>query len=389
MPKLTNTISGECAERFKAVGEAFEASFADHGELGAAVSIWSGGQKVVDLWGGSQSTDGAVAWSPDTVVNVWSTTKGITGACFALLVERGKVSYEDLVTRYWPEFGINGKAGVTVGMLLSHQAGLTGFATPATMEDLYDPDGADRLAAQAPFWPIGEGAGYHAITYGTLASRLCRNVDGRSIRQFVAEELAGKLGLDISIGVSSEQAGRVADLESPPGADFSGHQQTPAQFAAHSNPVELASNPLVANTAAWRAAELPGANGMTNARALADLYSRFLPSSPNRFVSDKTMLDASKERWAGVDLVNGAPCRWAAGFQGNMEGLFGPNAMTFGHGGRGGSFGFADPEADVAMGYTMNRMAKDGATDRVRRDGLIQALYASLWQRERAPLAAS
>ncbi|OHD06272.1 serine hydrolase domain-containing protein [Sphingopyxis sp. RIFCSPHIGHO2_12_FULL_65_19] len=365
-------ISGHCDPRFDAVKAAFKGNFAERGDVGAALCLIVDGNPVVDLHGGWRDNARTQKWTADTLVNLWSTTKGVGAICFALLADRGLLSYDDPVARHWPEFSAEGKEGVTIGMLLSHQSGLSGFASPASVVDLFaGAEAAARLAAQAPFWKPGSGSGYHAISIGILATELFRRIDGRSLKAFVRDELAGKLALDISIGLASEDEARRAEIIAPPemsSADIG--QLTPAQIAALANPP---LDPRLPNEPAWCAADLVSANGHSNAAALARLYARFT----NRLVNPATLAAATQPRIEGVDLVLGMPAQWAAGFLVNSDGIYGPNKAAFGHSGWGGSFAFADPHAKLAMSYTMNRMGTM-LRDDPRDVALINAAYACI-----------
>jgi CubicO group peptidase (beta-lactamase class C family) len=375
---VVSVVQGRWASRFGGVAEAFAANLRDRGEVGAAFALVLGGETVVDIWGGWQDGARSRPWRRDTLVNVWSSTKGLNATCFAMLVDRGLIAYADPVARYWPEFAAAGKGDVTIAMLLSHQAGLSGFDTPAEMEDLYGGEAAAaRLAAQAPLWPPGSGSGYHAITIGILSAALFRRITGRSLRNFIAEEIADRHGLDMAVGLPAKDADRAAEMLAPLTMGSAGiGALTPPQIAALANP---SLDPRLPNTAAWRAAELPSANGFTNAAALAGLYARLLPSWPDagRLASTGTIAQATRWRIEGVDLVLGLHARWAAGFLLNSDALYGPNPDAFGHSGWGGSFAFADPAADVAMAYTMNQMS-EGLRGDPRAMALIEAVYASL-----------
>jgi len=376
MPSPTQAIAGQCDNRFEPVRGAFIENFTKRDELGAAVCIWVEGKKVVDLWGGVADTVTDQHWLEDTVVNVWSSTKGVMAICFAIAVDRGLCSYDQKVSAFWPAFALSGKADITIGMLLSHQAGLSGFDTPATAEAFYNAEqAADRLAAQTPFWLPGTASGYHAISLGFLATSLFRRIEGRSLKAFVAHELRMGLTLDIAIGVDDDQLSRLALIDAPSGMHSAGiASATPAQIAALSNP-DL--DPRLPNTEGWRDADIPSANGVSNARALADLYSRLLATSANPLITPTTVAAATVERISGVDMVTTLPMRWAAAFALNKDGRFGPNENAFGHGGWGGSYGFADPTAQVAMSYTMNRMS-DLPKANPCGEALVAALYNCL-----------
>lgn len=371
-------VSGSWTPKFEGVVRAFETNLRDHGEVGAAFSLVVGGETVVDIWGGWRDGARTQRWDRDTIVNVWSSTKGLNATCFAMLVDRGLIAYSDPVSRYWPEFAAAGKAEITIGMLLSHQAGLCGFTTPARVEDLYGGEvAAARLVAQAPLWPPGTASGYHAISMGVLSPALFRRIEGRSITEFVAQEIAGPFKLDIAIGLPASDVSRAAEMLAPASMSTANvGAGTPAQFAAMRNPP---LSPLLPNSTGWRAAELPSANGFSNARALAGLYGNLLPSrsGARRLISPETLAKATAPQIEGIDLVLGGPSRWAAGFLLNAHGVYGPNPNAFGHSGWGGSFGFADPKAGLAAGYSMNQMGEQLQGD-PRAMSLIEAVYAAL-----------
>ena len=368
-------IEGVCDPAFARVKEAFAENFAARGDVGAAVCIVHRGRTVVDLVGGWRNGGMSERWTDRTLVNVWSSTKGIAAACFAMIVDRGLARYDQPVADFWPEFAAHGKRDVTIGMLLSHQAGLCGFAEPGSVADLLAGEAAAaRLAAQAPLWAPGTASGYHAITIGILATELFERIEGRSLRRFVAEELAQARGFDFAIGLDAGEEGRRAEILAPPELNSAEiGALTPPQLAALANP---SLDPLLPNDPAWRAADLPSANGHANARSLAGLYASLIAKT-DPLVSTEALAEATKVRIENVDLVLGLPARWAAGFLRNSDGLYGPNAEAFGHSGWGGSFAFADPAAGLAMSYTMNRMGTQ-LRDDPRDVALIAAAYRCL-----------
>lgn len=364
-------IHGSADPAFAALRAEFERNFADRGDVGAALSLVIDGAPVVDLWAGSLDAARTRPWAADSVVNVWSTTKAIGALCFAMLVERGACAYDDLVVRWWPEFAAHGKDGVTIAMLLSHQAGLCSFRDPAVVEDFYDqPAAAARLAASEPLWPPGSRSGYHAISIGVLAGELFRRIEGRRLGAFIAAELAAPLGLDLTLGLPASDEARRAEMIAPPELATSNMTAdlNPSQAAAYLNPV---IEPLLPNTAAWRACELVSANGFSNARSLARLFGEV---AAGRLLSPQTLAQATRLRISGVDEVLGVPTRWAAGFLLNTDGLYGPSEATFGHSGWGGSFALVDPDRKLALAYTMNRMGTDLVGD-PRDVALIAAAY--------------
>ncbi len=369
-------IEGTCDPAFVGVREAFAANFAHNDEIGAAIAVVRDGRIVVDLWGGVRTPSTGALWTSGTRANIWSTTKGVAALCFAMLVDRGKLSYEDRVAAHWPEFAAHKKEHVTVGQLLSHQAGLCGFSTPATLHDFYDQPAAEaRLAAQAPLWNPGAQCGYHALTMGPLANALFQRVEGRSLRRFVAEELAQPFDLDISIGLEREAPDDVADLIAPPAMSSSGDtpELTVVQQFALANP---AFDPTVANGREWRAASLPSANGFANARSLARLYGALAQGGrldERQLVGAEALVQATAVQIECDDAVLGIRARWAAGFLRNVLGIYGASEAAFGHSGWGGSFAYADPATRTGVAYVMNRMGTLLIGD-PRATGLIAAL---------------
>lgn len=377
---MSVAVQGTATPRFGAVAAEFARNFAERGDVGASLAMVVDGEPMVDLWGGSLDAAGQRPWAERSVVNVWSTTKAVNALCFAMLVDRGQAAYDDPVTRWWPEFAAQGKGAVTLAMLLSHQAGLCSFRDPAVVEDFYDPAGsAARLAAQAPFWPPGSRSGYHAISIGLLAGELFRRIEGRTLSAFIAEELSEPLGLDLTLGLPASEEARRAEMIAPPELVTSNMMTdlNPSQVAAYTNPV---IEPLLPNTAAWRACELVSANGFSNARSLARLFGTMVTGEAvngRPLVGAKTLAEATAERISGVDEVLGVPARWGAGFLLNTDGLYGPDPRAFGHSGWGGSFVLIDPDRRTVIAYAMNRMGTDLVGD-PRDMALIAAAYEGL-----------
>ncbi|MXY86363.1 MAG: beta-lactamase family protein, partial [Chloroflexi bacterium] len=210
-------IGGWNEPRFDAVREAFAANFAEHGEVGGAVSVYLNGEPVVDLWGGWYDTDRKREWDRNTLVNVFSTTKGLAAFCAHRLAEEGRLDFDAPVSEYWPEFAQAGKGDMPVRWLLSHRAGMAAVRRPLVMEDLYNWDTmCEALAEQEPWWTPGEQHGYHALTYGWLVGEVVRRIDGRSIGLYWWDEFAAPLGLDAHIGTGPEFDGRISTLINAP-----------------------------------------------------------------------------------------------------------------------------------------------------------------------------
>lgn len=388
MTQSVPQIEGHCDERFAGVRAAFEANFQQRDELGAAVTVQVGGETVVDLWGGWADAGRTRAWERDTLVNVWSTTKGPTALCAHLLADRGLLDLDAPVAAYWPQFAAAGKSALPVRHLLSHRAGLAGLREPHTLAELYDWEVTTaRLAAMEPWWEPGTQSGYHAMTYGFLVGEVIRRITGLLPGEFLHREVTGPLGIDFTIGLPEQEAGRAAELVHPPttaageqAAVFS--QLPPAAQAALANPLVGAAE---AGTRQWRAAQLPAANGHGTARAVAALYGIFARRGlfgDRRVLSPQAAERAREGQGPCRDLVLGAGFAhdteaalglWLSG----PNASYGPNPRACGHDGFGGSCGLADPEAEVSLGYVMNRMGPHIADD-PRKMALIDAVYAAL-----------
>ncbi|MFG3139661.1 serine hydrolase domain-containing protein [Streptomyces sp. NPDC048211] len=380
-------IHGHCDERFSAVRSAFEANFRERDEVGAAVTVMVDGRPVADLWGGWADGARSRPWERDTLVNVWSTTKGPVALCAHILADRGLLDLDAPVASYWPEFAAAGKEAVLVRHLLSHRAGLAGLREPHTLAELYDWDlTTARLAATAPWWEPGTRSGYHALTYGFLVGEVIRRVSGLLPGEFLRREVTGPLGIDFTVGLPEKEAARAAELVVPK-AD----RARQAALFAQMEPVAVASllNPptgaAAANTPEWREAEIPAANGHGTARAVAALYGILAGRGSTggvRILSEEAAERVREGQGSCRDLVLGAGFTheteialglWLSGPDAN----YGPNPRAVGHDGAGGSCGLADPENGIALGYVMNRMGPHIAND-PRKTALIEAVYALL-----------
>ena len=387
----TTISEGVCAPRFRAVRECFEEGFRSRNEIGAALAISLDGETVVDLWGGHADQARHTPWRRDTLVNLYSTTKGMTALCAHQLVDRGKLDLDAPVARYWPEFAQAGKGDIPLRWLLSHRAGLPAVSEPLASEALYDWDAmTTALARQEPWWQPGEKHGYHALTFGWLVGEVVRRVTGRSLGAYFRDEIASPLGLDLHIGLAEKEHARVAEM-SPlplPDADSEGLSlaqilsKDPEGMVAKSflNPPSMMAGP---NHAAWRKAEIPAANGHGSARDLSRVYGALSCGGSMdgvHVLTSESIEGCRSEQSSGPDAVLQLPTRFGLGFMLSQPvpgGAFGPHSGAFGHPGAGGSVGFADPEARIGFGYVMNRMGPHILLD-PRVTVLIDALYESL-----------
>lgn len=373
---------------FEGVREAFEANFTERGDVGAAFCLYAGGRAVVDIWGGVADQKSGRPWSEDTLTLVYSTTKGATAICAHMLAERGLVDLDSPVARYWPEFAQAGKEAVTVRHLLSHRAGLPAVDTHLSPEQaLAWGPAVEALAAQKPLWEPGTSHGYHALTYGWLVGEVIRRITGRSPGRFLAEEISGPLGLDLWIGLPEAEEPRVSRLiaADPPKVPASLPAEQRQRLRAMADPGSLMQRalnvtdpPFNFNSRAVHAGELPAANGIATARALAKLYAATVGEVDGvRLLSAGTVAAATVERSNGPDAVLVLPTRFGSGFflPGPFSPLMGPR--SFGHSGAGGSLAFADPDAQIGFAYVMNQMQQNLSGD-PRPAALVEAARLAL-----------
>jgi CubicO group peptidase (beta-lactamase class C family) len=386
MPEVE--IHGRCDAHLARVREVFEEGFRTRDEIGAAVAIAVEGELVVDLWAGHLDRERTRPWQRDTLVNVYSTTKGVTALAAHRLVDEGKLDLDAPVRKYWPEFTQAGKGVVPVRWLLSHRAGLPAVRKLLPNEALYDWDAmTSALAAETPWWEPGTAHGYHAVSFGWLVGEVVRRIAGKSLGAYLRDTFAKPLGLDFHVGLAESEHGRVADILQPAAPDPAGEA---AQLFARAladpegvtarafmNPPSMALGP---NVPAWRSAEIPGANGHGTARALAALYGRAALGDAGGVISRDVIERCRAEQSHGKDLVLGVPTRFGLGFmlrQGSHEGGRCLGAGAFGHPGAGGSLAFADPERKLGFGYVMNRMGPRILLDD-RAIALVEAANACL-----------
>ena len=387
----TPTIHGTVDPRFERVREVFAQNFRERDEVGAAMALTVDGQPVVDLWAGWADQARTRPWERNTIVNVYSTTKGMTALCLHQLVEQGRVDLDAPVAKYWPEFAQAEKETIPVCALLGHRSGLAAVKALLPAEALYEWDAmVTALAAQTPWWPPGTNHGYHAVTFGWLVGEVVRRVSGKSLGTYFREAIAEPLGMDFHIGLADVEHHRVAEMSTIglPDPNSDGVQlamlmmSDPEGLSARAfmNPPALGRGP---NVPEWRRAEIPGANGHGDARSLARVYGalgRGGATGGVHVLSPASIARCHTELSHGPDLVLGVSTRFGHGFmlpQDRPDARIGAGKRVFGHPGAGGSLGFADPDARIGFGYVMNRMGPHILLD-PRADALIAAVYRSL-----------
>lgn len=384
-------IHGTCDARFSRVREAFEENFRKHGEVGASLAVMADGRMVVDLWGGFADAAKTRPWERDTIVNTFSTTKGIVATCAHRLADQGKLDLDAPVAEYWPEFARGGKERIPVRYLLNHRAGLPAPRNflPPSSSYAWEPL-RDALAQAEPWWEPGTKHGYHAVTFGHLVGEVIRRISGMTVGHYFRKEIGEPLGIDFHIGFGPEHDARTADMIPAPmpvlGSDnpmakvFS--DPNSMNFRAFMISVDTMQDPNYMNTREWRAAEIPAANGHGNARALARLYGALARGGELdgfRVLSEAAIERATREESYGEDAILLLPTRIGLGyFLDDPQMRLSPNATLFGHAGMGGSFGYADPEARIGIGYAMNKMVFSEDLLDPRWPGMFKAVYESL-----------
>ncbi|WP_405860557.1 beta-lactamase family protein [Streptomyces sp. NBC_01515] len=388
-------VNGVVAEGFEPVRDAFVRNFEARGDRGAAVTVYRHGHRVVDLWAGTKDIDGTAPWEQGTAQIVRSATKGVAAAVLLLLAQRGELDLDAPVGEYWPEYKAAGKEHTLVWHLLAHRAGVPALDRPLTPEQAADPVlSATAVAAQAPAWEPGTDHGYHAQTYSWLTGELVRRVTGRSIGEWIADEIAGPVGADLWVGLpasSASRVGRVAQLEAAttdPGTLRTRPKRSVSE--AYANPDSLTRRAFGAitpmpdeNDPAYRAAELPASNGIATADGLARVYASLIGEVDGgvSLFTPATVQLGRTERSSGPDRVLVITTRFGLGYM--LHGSASPllSESSFGHPGRGGALGFADPESGIAFGYVTNGFRKSVTAD-PRAQALVRAVRTSLTSAE-------
>jgi CubicO group peptidase (beta-lactamase class C family) len=357
-------VLGTCDPAFAGVRDAFATNFEAGLELGASLSISVGGHNVVDLWGGHLDDARTRPWERDSLVCVFSCTKGVTAITTMWAAARGLVDLDAPVASVWPEFGAAGKEALPLRWLLTHEAGLPLLSNRMPHGSLSDWDAmTTALAAQEPVWEPGTAHGYHGVTFGHLVGEVLRRATGRTCGELVRDELAAPLGVELWMPLPHEHDRRVAELAvdlAPDGTFFD--RWDPKRSLgprAFGNPPD-ANDPAHCMTDRWRRAEIPSANLHANARALDRLYAVLATGgrTPELDLAPAALVEEfGRCHVRGDDLVMELPTAFGLGFEHTIpEWPFGRGARTFGHNGSGGSLGLVDPDAGLSLGYAMNRL---------------------------------
>lgn len=360
---MSAEVQGRCDEKFSAVRDTLAANLERGEDVGASVAVTVDGGLVVDLWGGWADQARTVPWGPDTITNVWSTTKTMTALCALMVSDAGELDLDAPVSRYWPEFAAAGKGDrVLVRHLLGHTAGLSGWAEPISTEDLYDWEKCTSLlASQEPWWEPGTASGYHALTQGYLVGEVLRRVTGQTVGTFFRTQVADPLGADFHIGLGPADFDRVSNVIPPPPISIPEGGEVPEMA------VRTLLNPGLDVSAVWtdgwRRAEIPAAGGHGNARSVATVQAIMANGGTvggRRFLSEAGVERVLQVQADGVDKVLGVPLRFGMGYGLPSELMpINETGRACYWGGYGGSVIVVDMERRATFAYMMNRM-KEG-----------------------------
>lgn len=395
-------LQGQCAAPFAPLARHFAHSVACGEEVGAALCVYHHGACVVDLWGGWADRAHRIPWQADSLIVVFSATKGLAAMALNLAAQQGAFDWDAPVARYWPRFAQAGKAAITVRQLFNHRAGLATLRTPLRLAQCCDPAQRDvvrsALEQQAPAWPPGTDQGYHALSFGLYASEFFLQAVGEPLEDFLQREYLGPLGADVHLGTPAVHDARVATLY--PGSDGlrvlhmlgaalrggSAEAAVARSILAGQDARGAFFNPAAPqglgtyNQPPVRRAALAWASATASARGLARAYVPWSVGGHwqgRQWVHGATIAPLLlRQGWAAPDRVLGKPLGWSQGFLKEEAGVFSPHPESFGHSGIGGTLGWCDPKAQLAIGYVMNR--SDWRVRSPRALALCRTLYECL-----------
>lgn len=355
-------VHGSSDPAFDSVRDILQQRIADGREIGAAICVNIDGENVLDIWGGYADPAKTKPWEENTITCVWSCTKVVTALAAVILLDRGLLDVNAPVAKYWPEFGANGKENIKVWHVLSHSSGIPSWEPPIDQETAIDTKKSTELLAQAgpPWWTPGEQPGYHLLNQGHMVGELVRRISGKSLTQFIADEIATPLGADFRLGVDEQDWPRTAEMLPPPPLQLQGLDPKgiiARAFFGFRAPADIT------NTPGWRGSEFGAANGYSNARALArigSIVARGGVVDGKRYLSPEAIDQMIQERVSGPDLVLGHQIRFGLGVgRPVLETLpYIPEGQICYWSGWGGSMFIMDLSRKMTIGYVMNKMGQ-------------------------------
>ncbi len=404
----TITLHGHCHPRFLRVRDAFLHNFSHDLEVGASVAIYHRGELVVDLWAGLADRATGRPWNRDTMATVFSTTKGLVATAFLVLQARGELQLDTPVSRVWPAFAAHGKQHITIRQLLNHRAGLSAVDTPLTLSDWHDQGKVEAaLVAQRPLWSPGTDQGYGATAWGMYTGALFRRLTGEEVGTWLRREVFEPLGADVWLGTPSSLNARIATQHAVPTEELAkvvlpkilrrntteGRVYGDVLFRHGSLSARALRNPDMGparmeavNDPMVRALQLPWMGAVGTARGVARVYAALAMggSLDGVHLVPPQAIEPLKgiQSWNDDDRVLRRPMGFSQGFLKDTPQLLSPHPAVFGHTGAGGSVGLADPELQLSIGYTMNRMDHHIRSPRCIR--LCRAMYETVGMPVRA-----
>jgi CubicO group peptidase (beta-lactamase class C family) len=385
---MSTQVNGFVADGFEKIKTTFQEIISQAPEAGSAVSVWHKGENVVNLWGGLADRHSKGAWNEETKVVVFSSTKGLMSLALAQLFQAGKMSYEELVIKHWPEYQGAGKEKTTIGQLVSHQAGVPFFVKDIQPDQVINWDYmVSQIEQEAPIWQPGSAYAYHAITHGWLTGELIRRVSGMSPGEYLAKEISAPLKADTWLGLPAELESKVAPSYAH--ADLASffmdlkEQNTDAgNFLIRSLtlgeafPMNLVASGQGFNSRAVHAAEIPGAGGISTAHGIAKIWSSVVYETDGvRLLSDEIVQFVTKVQSEGKPFTDLEPpySKFGMGFQLDSAARGYLTKSSFGHDGAGGQCAFTDPEHKIGFAFVTSEM-RGGELEDDRATRLIQDL---------------
>ena len=380
----TFQMNGHFEPEYQPVVDAFLENFRVEDEIGAGCSVIVAGKTVVDIWGGWRNGAMDDAWDEASTVCMMSVAKGITAICFNMLMDRGLVSPNDPVIKYWPEYGQNGKESTLIRHFLDHTAAVPVLTTnPLWQGAMFDREAiVHALEEQEPLWEIGTKAAYHVHHQGFLLGEVMRRITGMTVGPFLRQEVTTPLQAEYYIGGMTEEEQRhvaevMPNMEAKLFAAKDGADQSSLRaLAFKQNPDEPWAETM--NKKEWREVEVASGSGHGNARGVARIYGCVVNGELDgvTLMSRDGLETMITEQHNQTEGLQERPYHQALGVLLNTpEAVYmGPNMRSFGHHGIGGSIGFGDPDAKIGFSYCCNKMHAVG-TNGPRAARLIDALY--------------
>ncbi|KAL4790512.1 beta-lactamase/transpeptidase-like protein [Aspergillus venezuelensis] len=391
------SVEGHCDQRFNALRDVFTEHIKAGKDVGASVCVSINGTTAVDLWGGYAKPDLSQPWKRDTIAPVWSISKTISALAVLLLVDRGQLSLDDPVSKYWPAFDTEDKRSVKVKHFLSHTSGLPAWDPPIDVGTLFDSQdvATEKLVAQKPWWEPGTASGYHLVSQGLLIGEVVKRVSGKPLPQFVSDEFATPLNADFHLGIQNEEEfGRIAEMIPPaeglpPGLLDKAPEPTHPMYIALRAMRGVRMEASLSSTPAFRKSGIGSIGGLSNASGfnkILQIITNKGTLNGHQYLKPSTIDLIFEIQAEGTDLVLGTPLKMGNGFGIGNTGIdWMPNGKVAFWGGYGGSIAIMDLDRGVTFTYAMNRM-ENGTLGNSNTEAYVRAFYRALGEEGKASL---